>query len=122
MGRLSIGNSRIRQLVEQQVIPLLFSTGSVNGLTESLNKALGAAGIKDTIYPNRIHTLLSDDPSRALNESTVTLIERALESLSNEIGQVDIGSSDTFRQISAPILTGWQASHRSESSLREIAA
>jgi superfamily II DNA or RNA helicase len=122
MGRLSIGNSRIRQLVEQRVIPLFFSTSSVNALTESLNKALGAAGVKDTIYPNRIHTLLSDDPSRALNESTVTLIERALESLSNEIGQVDIGSSDTFRQISAPVLTGWQASHRSESSLREIAA
>jgi superfamily II DNA or RNA helicase len=121
MGRLSIGHSRLRQLVEQKIISLFFSTGSVNALTESLNKALNSSGIRDTIYPNRIHTLLSDDQSRALNESTVTLIERAFNTLNNDGNQVEPSSTTTFKQLVAPILIRWQASRRSEASLREIA-
>lgn len=122
MARFSIGHSRLRQLIEQRIIPLFFKTVSVNGLCELLNNALAASGSAEIIYPNRIHTLLSDDHSRALNESTVALIERASDSIGSDGDQVEPTSTATFNQLSAPILTRWQASHRSEASLVEISA
>jgi len=121
MPRFSITHSRLRLLIEQKIIPLFFKIGSVNGLCEVLNNVLTASGTTETIYPNRIHTLLSDDYSRALNEATVALIERAFDSLNNDDNKVDLSSTTTFKQLIAPILIRWQASRRSEASLLEIA-
>lgn len=121
MARLSVGHVRLRQLTEQKIIPLFFNTGSVNGLCELLNNALSASGSKEAIYPNRLHTLLSDDFSRALNESTVALIERAYDLLNKETERIEVSSTDTFKKLEYPILVRWQASRRLETNLLEIA-
>lgn len=77
MPRLSIHSERVQQLIEQRVIPLLLASGSVAALTTELNEALRSAGDSGTVHPNRLHALLSEDPTRALNEATVDLTERA---------------------------------------------
>lgn len=77
MPRLSIHSERVQQLIAGRVIPLLLASGSVAALTNELNEALRAAGESGTLHPNRLHALLSEDSTRALNEGTVELTERA---------------------------------------------
>jgi superfamily II DNA or RNA helicase len=81
MGRLSLRDCGIRDLVGQRIVPAYLRFGSVNALTQALNEVLEQNHYSERIYPNRIHTLLSDDPDRFINEETATLIQRALKLL-----------------------------------------
>src|ERR1700719_1510617 len=76
VARIFVGDARIRKLVGE-LIPLVVDAESVNKLCERLNGALAASGFEGSVYPNRLHALLSEDPARALNEASVDLIERA---------------------------------------------
>jgi hypothetical protein len=59
------------------VVPLFFAYESIAALTKALNTALQNAGIPGTLHPNRLHTLLSNDLSRGVNEATIELTEQA---------------------------------------------
>jgi superfamily II DNA or RNA helicase len=61
------------------MIPLFLAHGSIAALTKALNDALRDAGVDGTLHPNRLHTLLSDDVSRGLNEATLMLTDKAAE-------------------------------------------
>ena len=94
MPRLSIHSERVQQLIEGRVIPLLLASGSVAALTTELNEALRVAGDPGTLHPNRLHALLSDDSTRALNEATVELTERAADLAWEKVSEWR-GKSDT---------------------------
>jgi superfamily II DNA or RNA helicase len=53
--------------------------GSVNALAEALSPDNQDGGQR--VYPNRIHGLLSGDPSRSINTATLETIEHALDRL-----------------------------------------
>lgn len=87
MARLSVHSERVRNLVHTQIAPLFLASGSIAGLAKRLNEALAATGSKDMLHPNRLHTLLSDDLSRGINEASLAVIESAATlSLADEAG------------------------------------
>ena len=61
--------------VTAALVDLFMHYGSVNAVRRALNDALGGQ-TGSVIYPNRIHTLLSGDPSRGVNTATLDLLER----------------------------------------------
>src|SRR5437899_9839309 len=75
MARLSIADEKVRLLVEQKLVPAFIRLGSVNALCDYLNEHLHSHDAK--LYPNRIHGLLADDPSKSVNQTTFDLIEKA---------------------------------------------
>lgn len=77
MARLNVQSERVQRLIDERVVPLFFVHGSIGALTKALNATLQEAGITGTLHPNRLHTLLSDDLSRGVNEATIELTERA---------------------------------------------
>lgn len=77
MARLNVQNERVQRLIADRVIPLFLASGSTAALTKALNDALRDAGISGTLHPNRLHTLLSNDVARGLNEATIQLTEQA---------------------------------------------
>ncbi|MDO6387905.1 DEAD/DEAH box helicase [Uliginosibacterium sp. 31-12] len=77
MARLSTQSERVKHLVDTQVLPLLLAAGNVAALTKLLNDTLRDSGIEGRLHPNRLHSLLSNDVTRSLNEATVELTEQA---------------------------------------------
>lgn len=77
MARLSIQSDRVKHLVDTQVLPLLLAAGNVAALTKLLNDMLQATNVDGRLHPNRLHTLLSNDLTRSLNEATIILTEQA---------------------------------------------
>jgi superfamily II DNA or RNA helicase len=67
------------RLIRERVIPLFLAYGNIAALTKALNDALSVATVEGTLHPNRLHTLLSDDVSRGINEATLQLTETAAE-------------------------------------------
>lgn len=77
MARLNVQSERVQRLIDERVVPLFFAHGSIGALTKALNAALQRAGTAGTLHPNRLHTLLSNDLSRGVNEATIELTEQA---------------------------------------------
>lgn len=80
MARIGIGSARARELV-RKTVPLFLAAGSTAALAKMLSARLREDGKKPPLHPNRLHTLLSEDSSRGLNESTFELIEEAVGGL-----------------------------------------
>jgi superfamily II DNA or RNA helicase len=72
MARYSVTDPRVEALVLDLVLPVVIRLGSVNAACDWFNKRLGSTG---QLYPNRLHTLLSEDPTKSVNEGTVSLVE-----------------------------------------------
>jgi superfamily II DNA or RNA helicase len=77
LARLNVQSERVQRLIDERVVPLFFAYESIAALTKALNTALQTAGIPGTLHPNRLHTLLSNDLSRGVNEATIELTEQA---------------------------------------------
>lgn len=75
MGRKLLTDASLRPLI-LQLCELFLVAGSVNALKVQLQEALGDSD--GMIYPNRLHALLSDDPSQSVNPKTIELISQAL--------------------------------------------
>jgi len=85
LARLNVHSEKVRNLVETKIAPLFLVSGSIAGLTKRLNETLAATGSEDMLHPNRLHTLLSDDLSRGVNEASLALIDvAATKSLTEE--------------------------------------
>lgn len=67
----------MQKLINERVIPLFLLSGNTAALTKELNAALQVEGLPGVLHPNRLHTLLSNDLGRSINEATVELVERA---------------------------------------------
>lgn len=77
--RLNVHSQPAQKAIREGVAPLFFALGNVAAVTKELNEALSDAQKEPALHANRLHTLLSDDLSRGLNESTLDLISRACE-------------------------------------------
>ena len=114
MARWSVADPRVQVLVEK-LASLVIEGGSVNKACDLLNAILASNGIKTLIYPNRVHQLLSEDPTRALNESTVQSIQVALEFVQSSSEE----PSSEVRLLDN-VLVAWRASVRNTSAVREV--
>lgn len=88
MARLNVQNERVQRLINKRVVPLFLAYGSIAALTKALNDALRSAGLDGTLHPNRLHTLLSNDVSRGLNEATIQLTEEAAEHAFDQVASI----------------------------------
>lgn len=77
MARLNVQSERVQRLIDEHLIPLFFVHGSIGALTRVLNSVLRDVRVAGTLHPNRLHTLLSNDLDRGVNEATIELIEKA---------------------------------------------
>ena len=100
MARVSIVDERVRQLVDQSLVPLFLAERSTARLCKVLNQTLDAGG-EGTIHPNRLHALLSDDISRGVNEATFGLVEQAIEAFQNEDGDWKDRSDKQLAELQA---------------------
>jgi superfamily II DNA or RNA helicase len=83
MPRISLHSPRAKALIEK-TIGLFLAAGSTAALSKMLNSVLKGKGEELSLHPNRLHALLSEDPTRGLNERTFELIEQAVEGLSKD--------------------------------------
>jgi superfamily II DNA or RNA helicase len=120
MARLSLADIRVRQLVTR-LVPVTVELGSINRACDVLNEALAKEGIKTPIYPNRLHSLLSDDLTLALNESTVSLIEQSLELILANRQEAAETTTDRNAEVSSKIAVSWRSTGRSATDVRGIA-
>lgn len=67
------------QEVVDRLVGLFLHIGSVNSMADVLSGAVDPS--MPRIYPNRVHGLLSDDPARSINTSTLEALEQALDRL-----------------------------------------
>jgi superfamily II DNA or RNA helicase len=107
MARLQIGEDRVQRLVNRSLVPLFFQYGSVNAASDALNDALQGEAKGKRVYPNRLHTLLSDDLGRGVNESTVESIEEAIRRILERTG--DFADSPAVANLCEPVLREWRA-------------
>lgn len=75
MARVSILDQRVRDLVDNKLVPFFLAQRSTAALSKALNESLADGA---TIHPNRLHALLSGDMSRGVNEATIGLVEQAV--------------------------------------------
>lgn len=120
MGRITLGDPRIRSLVEEQLVPLVVAHGSVNAVANELNTALAQAEVEGTVYPNRLHALLSDERGRGLNEASVTLVERALSVLKST-GRLRTPAPTDWDRLSTEVLDRWRVSREQTAPVNHIA-
>ncbi|WP_081063213.1 DEAD/DEAH box helicase [Burkholderia stagnalis] len=101
MARLNVTNEHVQTLISSKVLPLLLATGNVAALTKVLNNAAQATRLNGRIHANRLHALLSLDPSRALNEATLELIEQASDAAIAQDASVADRASAAIGELSA---------------------
>lgn len=118
MARLSVSHPEVISVIDA-LLPVVADAGSVNATVERLNRALAAMNVRTPVYANRVHTLLSDDPSRSLNQATIDLIRKAIDALPE--GQPYSFEADPSKQLAEEALRRWRQSSRSPSAVREIA-
>lgn len=100
MARVSIFDGRVRQLVDQKLVPLFLAERSTARLCKALNHTLDGGGL-GPIHPNRLHALLSDDISRGVNEATLGLVEQAVEAFQNGDGDWQRRSEKRLAELQA---------------------
>jgi superfamily II DNA or RNA helicase len=80
MPRHFVTEPAVSSLV-QDLVRLVLHEGSVNAAQRRLVATLAADKSEGWIYPNRLHTLLSDDGSKAINSETLDVVRLALSRL-----------------------------------------
>jgi superfamily II DNA or RNA helicase len=78
VARHHISDPRVQEVIGRLAAQFI-RLGSVNALADALTAA--QPGGSPTIYPNRLHGLLSEDPSRSINSATLEAIDRGLAAL-----------------------------------------
>jgi len=118
LARVAVCDPKSRQVAEK-LVALVVKEGSVNAASERLNASLAAAHVKTPVYPNRLHTLLSEEPTRFLNEATLALIARALEAVLGD--GANSGELTPSSTLVDGVLQRWRVSARSADAVRDIA-
>jgi len=80
MARHAIGDARVQPLIKRLVDLVMFQ-GSVRAAHAAIAGALADSKPSTTIYPNRLHALLSVDDARGVNTATLEMLERAFSRL-----------------------------------------
>jgi hypothetical protein len=83
---------------------LVLAEGSVNRTQHLLNSKLASDRSEGQIYANRLHALLSEDPAKSLNPSTLKTIETSLERLGDD-GPAVVTADD--EELKAEVRARW---------------
>ena len=121
MARVWLRHERVRDLVDRKLVPLFFTAGSVNALCDMLNESISELHLKGTVYPNRLHSLLSDDDEHALNEATVSLIERAVEGVSPSGVELERRAAAGLAELQQRVQERWRSATPSAAVLLDVA-
>jgi superfamily II DNA or RNA helicase len=105
MARHHASDPRVRSVIDR-LIDLVISRGSVNAVVERLNEAREDRAQR--IYPNRVHGLLTDDPSRSINTATLEVLENTLVAVEGDTdpGPKRISSDEVGRAAAAARAAG----------------
>lgn len=98
MARYSLNAPEVQGIVENLLVPLYLETGSVAATTKALNDALAGSGV-GVVHANRIHAVLSDDATRALNQQSFDALRLAGDALRRT--RTDQRADDRARLASA---------------------
>src|SRR4051812_47698403 len=82
------------EVVVERLVELFLRLGSVNAVADALTHQAAGDG-QQRIYPNRVHGLLTGDPTRSINTATLEALEAALDG----IGPLGNGTSDVTTRI-----------------------
>jgi superfamily II DNA or RNA helicase len=88
MARHFLNDADVRPLV-QDLVAVVLREGSVNSAQASLMATLAPDKSEGWLYPNRLHSLLSAQPSRAVNTETLDVLRLALSRLPEEVRDLD---------------------------------
>lgn len=77
MARHYLSDSEVQDVVDG-LIRLHAREKSVSALQQALNEAAATAAIDGQVYANRLHTLLSGEPTRSVNTDTLDFVRTAL--------------------------------------------
>lgn len=103
--------------VKSRAAELVRRLGSVNKASGALTEALGGGR---SVYPNRLHALLGDDPTKTVNERTFALIKEALGQLEKTAVFAEPETPEAV-QLTLSLVGQWRSSARTEEALRELA-
>jgi superfamily II DNA or RNA helicase len=78
--RRRVGEPGLRPLIDR-IAALVLEVGSVNRAQQVLSRELADDRSEGFVYANRLHALLSEDPSKSVNPGTLKTIETALARL-----------------------------------------
>jgi superfamily II DNA or RNA helicase len=76
MARHSPAEPRVQEITSW-LSDLVLHHGSVRAAHRAVAEVLNVSGASGTVYPNRLHALLSGDPSRGINTATLEFLEQA---------------------------------------------
>src|SRR5882762_8921722 len=102
------------QDVIQRLAELFLALGSVNAIAEALSER--SAEGEQRIYPNRIHGLLTGDPTRSINTATLDALESAIGAI-GEVAEIGGETTTPLRQAVAAEAT---AATNPEEAIRRV--
>ena len=82
MARIRITSPKVKHLVDETLVPLYQVQNTVKAVCDALNTnrtRLGLTGSR--VYPNRLHSLLSDNADASINEKTLNTILESTKGL-----------------------------------------
>ena len=97
MARRRVEDPEVRPLVDN-IARLVLAEGSVNRTQQLLNGELASDRSEGHVYANRLHALLSEDPSKSLNPSTLSTIETALERLGVDRAEAEVDGEKGLKE------------------------
>ena len=118
MTRVYLSSDRVRRLIDL-LIPLYADAGNIKRLCELLNHAVGVDGDHKEIYPNRLHTILSEESTRALTEATVISIEQAVAAIAAG-GSGEPRNDEPLHALFERVRTAWERSAGAARSVAEF--
>lgn len=118
MARLYLQDPEVRKIADD-LADVVIASRSVNAACERLSNALAGTGNSAIVYPNRIHSLLSEDATRALNETSVELIRTAVTTLKEAGYSPDEAGSEEFV---AKVIEAWRKTDKSAAALRFVSS
>jgi superfamily II DNA or RNA helicase len=121
MARFSVKDDRVSKLLSESLIHLYIRYGSVNALCDALNENLPAQGNQLKIYPNRIHSLFTDDPLKFINESTLLSVEEAIIGVRLADLKEDSKYKENFSRLRGDVAGRWDFKRSSTLTVKQVA-
>lgn len=98
MVRRRIDDPEVRSLIKR-LATLFLREGSVNRVQQLLVAQLAEDRSEGYVHANRLHALLSEDPAKSVNPSTLRTIETAIERLGDDEESVPAAAADLRDEV-----------------------
>jgi hypothetical protein len=120
MGRRTVADPLVQEVI-QSLVNLFLRVGSVNAMADVLSASLPLGASERQILPNRLHTVLSGDPNRSINDATLAAIRSALATLGPDFGGLQRTDATYGSSLTAAIRQRVQSGRAYESIAKDLA-